>query len=60
MADGDTIGFVLSIPMARFEVLMCIALAVPHALTEDDVYNGFFIPKGKLRDLSCASRLIVP
>ena len=31
--------------MTRFEVLTRIALAVPHASTEDDVYNGFSFRK---------------
>ena len=34
-------------------------LGVPHASTEDDVYNGFFIPKGKFLSLSCALQFTV-
>ena len=45
--------------MTRFEVLIGIASAGPHASTEDDVYNGLFIPKGKSLDLSCASPFTV-
>ena len=45
--------------MTRFEVLTRIALAVPHASTEDDVYNGFFIPKGKFLTLRFASRFAI-
>lgn len=25
-----------------------VPLAIPHLLTEDDVYNGYFLPKGTL------------
>jgi cytochrome P450 len=38
---------------------MVTPLGVPHASTEDDVYNGFFIPKGKFLTLSCTSRFTV-
>ena len=36
-----------------------LPLGVPHASTEDDVYSGFFIPKGKFLILLCALRLNV-
>jgi hypothetical protein len=61
VADGDTIGYERSIPTSRFEVLKSIAftLGVPHASTEDDVYNGFLIPKGKFSSLSYALQFTV-
>jgi hypothetical protein len=26
--------------------LSCFVVAVPHMVTEDDIFDGFFIPKG--------------
>ena len=46
MVGGHTNGFDYSISIAQIEIWIVSLLGVPHALSEDDVYKGFFILKG--------------
>jgi len=46
MADGDAHWFEFSIFTVQVGTRAVSLPGIPHASTEDDVYRGFFIPKG--------------
>jgi hypothetical protein len=49
MADGDAYWFDFSIFTVQVGTRTVSLSGIPHASTEDDVYKGFFIPKGLSR-----------
>ena len=57
MADGDAHWFDFPISTVQVETRTVSLSGIPHASTEDDVYRGFFIPKGLFRfdHASCPS-----
>jgi hypothetical protein len=46
VADGDTSGYEFSIQVASIGMTKQPLSALPHTSSRDDVYRGFFIPKG--------------
>jgi hypothetical protein len=46
MADGDAHWCVFFIFIVQVGTRAVSIPGIPHASTEDDVYRGFFIPKG--------------
>jgi hypothetical protein len=47
MADGDTHGYEFSLSRIN-QNDKTMALGVPRSSDKDDVYKGFFIPKGQI------------
>ncbi|KAF9043117.1 putative monooxygenase [Panaeolus papilionaceus] len=48
IADQANLPYIRSIMAEVFRYFPAIPLSIPHASTQDDEYNGIFIPKGSL------------
>jgi len=46
MSDKDLLVYTRAVAMETMRWIPIVPLGVPHRLTEDDTYNGYFIPKG--------------
>jgi len=46
MSDRDSLVYIQAIVMESMRWIPVTPLGIPHRLTEDDSYNGYFIPKG--------------
>lgn len=46
--DLERMPYLRAIMMETLRWMPGLALGVPHALTADDVYNGYYLPKGTL------------
>lgn len=48
ISDRPSLPYIRSVVTEVYRWLPAIPLCIPHALTEDDVYNGVFLPKGSV------------
>ncbi len=46
MSDRDSLVYIQAIVMESMRWIPVTPLGIPHRLTDNDSYNGYFIPKG--------------
>jgi len=46
MSDHDSLVYIQAVVMETMRWIPVVPLGIPHRSTEDDTYNGYFIPKG--------------
>ncbi len=56
--DRDDLPYIEAIYRELFRYEAPLGIGLPHALTEDDIVNGYFLPKG-LSDLTTVERLVM-